>query len=282
MKATVTTHIMALVSLCILLSSCDGRKIERAKESLTSFQNAYKQEDLDKALVLYPNLRELNGQFRKLDTIEFIDGEVNSDTVIINGQTKWTNPLGKTFSNEVVFYMTPKEIDGKNTYIINDTKGFISFDDSALYKFALKKKKGLSGMTDVHKSNAITNCEYDFEQKKQQARDYINNNLSISGFNWELSYFGNSASGRAVLTNNTGMPLSNIKYKVTYYKSDDVTVVTTDDGTAVYSYTSIAPGESKSFTWYTSYVNGARRANVQCYIDDDNLIEEGAIALAGI
>lgn len=281
MRKHTAYHSLFALLFVIIFTSCDGEKIESAKESIKAFQDAYKQENFDRITQLYPNLRELSGQFRKIDTIEFGESDeciVKNDTVILNGRTKWTNPFGKVFSNEVTFYLVPKEIDKKDTYIIIDTRGFVSFDEFSLYRYALKKEKGLSSMLDVAKSKAISKYSYDFEIKKQQVKSLLENNLKISGFNWELGYFGDSASGRAVVTNNTGVTLSKVKYKITYFKSDDKTVVTTDDGYVTYS--DINPGESKSFTWYTSYVNGARRARVDCFIDDETIIEEGAIALA--
>ncbi len=278
MKYSQTTYLVILVTLILFLTSCDGKKIEEAQASLTEFQEAYKQENLDKVKELYPKILELQGSFRKIDTIEFGEGEVTNDTVEIKGKTKWTNPIGKVFSNDVVFYMIPKEINGKKTYIIDDTKGFISFEDSNLYKYALKKKSGLPGMTDIAKSSVVSSYLLEFETAKQQVKNMIESNLAISGMNWETGYYSDYAHGRAVVTNNTGMNLPRIKYKVTYYKRDNTTVITTDDGTVDYS--GLSAGQSKSFTWYTSYVNGARYARVDCYIDDDNFFEQGAVALA--
>ena len=90
--------------------------------------------------------------------------------------------------------------------------------------------------------------------------------------NWEKGYYSDYASGRAVVTNNTAYPVKRPKYKVTYFKSDDKTIVTTDDG--IVCYDMLMPNQSRSFSWYTSYVGNASRARADVECSDNDWIEE--------
>ena len=277
MKGKLYSRLTILIVAILVFTSCDSKKIKSAQASLTEFQDAYKQENLSKVKELYPNITKLGGNFRKIDSIEFGEGKVTDNTVEINTVLKWTNPMGKEYSYNVVFYLEPQEVDGKTKYVIVDSRGFNSFEDSRLYEYALKKKPFLSGFKDVGKSTAVNSYIASFEVDKQSARDFINNNLAISGMNWESGYYSDYATGRAVVTNNTGMNIPRVKYKVTYFARDNSTILTTDDG--VVDYSGLSAGESKSFSWYTSYINGASYARVDCYVDDEDFIEQGAVAM---
>lgn len=278
MQTNKFTYFLA-ISLCFLFTGCKGKKINEAKEVLNEFQNYYIQDDFDNVIKLYPSITELTGLFYKMDVIDVENGDVKGDTVILNTKIKWTNPLGKVYDAPATFYMLPKKMDEKKRYIIHDTKGFVSFEDYGLYKYALKKEKGLSSLTNVSKSNIIYKYSSEFAKTKDLVKKMISNKLVVSGMSWQTGYYSNVASGRATVTNKSGMDLPDVKYKITYYSdSKSNTIITTDEGYV--SWSSLRPNETKSFSWYTSPVRGAHAANIEIFVDNDDFIENGAIEFA--
>ena len=72
--------------------------------------------------------------------------------------------------------------------------------------------------------------------------------------------------GAGIVKNNSTFSVPNLKYKITY-KTGAGEEVTNDDGYVDYDV--IEAGESKSFTFYTSYVGNATKASIELTFDDD-------------
>ena len=258
-----------------ILQSCQTVNKEQVKEMVINFFSAYRDNDFPKTVAIYPNIVKLKGQFRKSSSIDNIKPKdiivVNDSNIIVNITHHWVNPWGVDNSTKMKLYITKQS----ETYEILDTKNFCMYDDVKLYNFACKTGAVIlsKDTTDVCISNKISDVTPFYDAVKRNVKYKIENGVSIEkGWKWETGYYGDYVSGRAVVTNKSPFPIKQPKYKITYYKSDDKTIVTTDEGFICYDI--IAPGQSKSFSWYTSYVGNASRANVKVVCDDEEWIEE--------
>lgn len=264
--------------LCINTSrffqSCQTVSKEQVKETIINFFSAYRDNDFSQTVSIYPNIIYLKGQFRKSSSIDIELKDitvVNDSNIIVNITHHWTNPWGVDNTAKMKLYVAKYG----DTYIIYDTKNFCMYDDVKLYDFACKTGaiKLWQDTTDFSISSKISDVASMYDLAKTHIKNKISVGLNINkGWKWETGYYGDYATGRAVVTNNTSFPIKHPKYKITYYKSDDKTVVTTDEGVVCYNV--LMPGQSTSFSWYTSYVGNASRANVRVVCDDEDWIEE--------
>lgn len=266
-----------LCVVSLLLLSCDGKRKEKAQQVVTEFHQAYKSQNLQEAVTLYPNITELMGDFYKTDELEIKGFSVlPSEDILVVAENKWTNGFGKTNTRTMKFFVREYKDDEAHPYKIYDSKNFVSLTDSKLYKIGLKGGAFnlSSDTTDVSISRKIKNIEPQYKMMIESMRDIISRGIDYTGFNWEKSYYSNYADGSCSVTNNSGLPIKNSRYKVTYYKSDDKTVVATDDGTVCYGWW--YPGETKRISWFTSNVpSSAQRAYVEVVLDyNDDWIEE--------
>ena len=270
-------HILKLLfvfSISIFLQSCRLVNKEDVKETVLNFFSAYRDTDLNQAVSIYPNMLKLKGSFRKSSSID-IDLKdivvIDESKIIVSITHHWVNPWGVDNTAKMNLYMKKDE----EKYTIMDSKNFCMYDDLSLYKFARNTGaiKLIQDTTDVSISSKMTKVESLYDLVKSNIKNKISSGLKVNkGWRWESGYYSDYATGRAVVTNNTGFPIKNPKYIITYYKSDDKTIVTTDDGTVCYDI--LKPGQSKSFSWYTSYVGNASRANVKVVCEDEDWIEE--------
>ena len=89
--------------------------------------------------------------------------------------------------------------------------------------------------------------------------------VNVVDWSWKKGY-GNSASGKVIVKNNSTFSIPNVKYEITYYDRND-NKITMDDGYV--SYDALGAGDSKSFTFYTSYVGNASSAMISLNFDED-------------
>ncbi|WP_159799778.1 hypothetical protein [Flavobacterium sp. MK4S-17] len=93
----------------------------------------------------------------------------------------------------------------------------------------------------------------------------LKENIKVVNWNWESGY-GGSASGKGIVKNYSTFSVPNLKYKVVY-KDKNGNEITSDDGYV--DYNTLDSGESKSFSFYTSYVGNASRASIELVFDED-------------
>ncbi len=271
------THILTLLlglSTSIIFQSCQSVNKEDVKETVINFFSAYRDDDINQAVSIYPNILKLKGSFRKSSSIDIDKKDIvvlNDNNIIVGITHHWVNPWGVDNTAKMKLYM--EKVGEK--YSIKDSKNFCMYDDVKLYDFACRV--GAISLwrdtTDVSISTKISEVGSMYEVAKMHTKYKIASGLSINkGWKWETGYYSDYASGRAVVTNNTGLPIKWPKYKITYYKSDDKIIVTTDEGVVCYDI--LMPGQSTSFSWYTSYVGNATRANVKVVCEDEDWIEE--------
>lgn len=266
--------LLMLFSTSIFLQSCQKINKERVKETVVNFFSAYKDDDFSQIYSIYPNFANLKGPFRKSSSIDIEPKDIvvaKDNKIIVSITNHWTNSYGVDYSAKMKIYIEKQD----ETYKILDTKNFCVYDDDKLYKFACKTGAISFGSdtTDVSISAKMLNCTSMYDYIKNIIKGEIENGLTINnGWKWETGYYSDYASGRAIVTNNSSYPIKRPKYKITYYKSDNKTIVTTDDGVVCYDI--LEPGQSKSFSWYTSYAGNAQKANVKVICDDEDWIDE--------
>ena len=267
-------YIFSLMSVvCIGLQSCQSVDKEKVKETVETFFDAYVDEDVNLAVSIYPNIFNLKGKFRKSTSID-IDVKdiivVGDTNIIVKFTHHWVNPFGADNATRMRFYMQKRG----ERYQIVDSKNFCSYEDLQLYDFACKTGAIVlcRDTTDVMLSDQMTLAMPMLELAKTHVRLQIANGLTINkNWRWETSYYGDYASGSAVVTNNSQFPVESPKYEVVYYLSDDKTIVGTDNGYVCYDI--IMPGQSRSFSWFTSHVGNASRANLKVVFDDEDWID---------
>ena len=269
------SYFVSIITIIVgfALQSCQTVNKDKVKETIENFFTSYRNHDILAAHKIYPKMQLLKGHFRKSSSIDNINPNdiwvINDSSIIVNVTHHWVNPLGVDNASNMRFYIRKV---GNDEYEIVNSKNFCMYDEMKLYTFALST--GAINLncdtTDIAMSVGLSNAESMFYLAKQRVRNEIQIGLNVS-MNWEKGYYNDYASGRGVVTNNTKYPIKNPRYTVTYYKRDDKTVVTSDGG--IVCYYILMPNESKSFSWYTSYVGNAARAGVTVNCDEDWLDE---------
>ena len=97
----------------------------------------------------------------------------------------------------------------------------------------------------------------------------LKSEVKITDWQWESGY-GGSAHGKGIVKNNSAYDIPKLKYKITY-KDRNANEITSDDG--YITYDKLNSGNSKAFTFYTSYVGNAQKASIDIDIDTDFLLE---------
>lgn len=260
------------VSLLMLLS-CQSVDKEKVVETVNDFFNAYRSEDISSTLAVYPEMSSLRGNFRKSTSIDISKEDiivVNDSNIIANITHHWVNPFGVDNSCKMKIFL--KKQDDK--YIIFDTKNFCLYENLKVYDFA--KNVGAVNLskdtTDLLIAQGLDAAQIMFWQAKQKVSNAINNGLCVSSMNWHTGYYSDYASGNAIVTNNSIYPIKRPTYRVDYRANKNASIITSDDGTVCYDI--LSPGQSKSFSWYTSYVGNAHWANVSVMCNDDDWVED--------
>lgn len=260
-----------LASVSIFLFSCNSVNKKNVKETVENFFTAYQSSDFSEATSIYPKVSSLKGNFRKSSKIDIDEKDIwviNENKIIVNLTHHWINPLGVDNSSKMRFYLS-KEGD---KYKIIDSKNFCVYDGLDLYKYAVNQGNiNLSkDTTDVLLAKKLEDAQSDFNLAKLIVKRDIIGGLEVS-WNWETGYYANYASGRGVVKNNSPYPIKSPKYHVTYYKNDGETVITSDDGYVCYDI--LRPGQSKSFSWFTSYAGKASQTGVTVDCDEEWISE---------
>lgn len=262
--------IVCLVLYVSFLASCSYKK--EAKEVTDDFFSAIKNDKEEKMLELYPEVKNLQNYY-KSDTIILKEvTELEDKKYSLALKNKFTNGFGKRIESDIIIYTKPKnEKKPGDGYVIYDSKGLCDLSDDPIYKFA-KRKGYIQGdsLTDQQISKKYSEASTDLISQSLKFHTYLTENVIVANWNWETNEYSYSASGRGIVKNNTQYAIPNIKYVVTYMKKDG-SEITQDDGPVTFD--DIRPNGMKSFSFYTSYVGDASRANIRLEFDKDFIIE---------
>lgn len=261
---------IVLFCLMTMLVSCGYKK--QATEVTQNFFSAIKNDKEEKMAELYPEVSNLQNYY-KSDTIMIKEvKELDEKRYSVSLTNKFTNGFGKSTESEIIIYAKPKD-DKKpgEGYIIYDSKGLSDLSDDPIYKYA-KRKGIISGdsLTDQQITKKYKEASKSLVAVALKFHLYLQENVTVSNWDWETSDYSDSASGRGVVKNNTKYAIPDLKYVVTYLRRDG-TEVTQDNGHVAYG--EIRPYGMESFSFYTSYVGNATRARIKLEFDDEFILE---------
>lgn len=242
-------------TFAILVASCSSNS-EKATEVVKSFASAVTAQDSTATVKVYPKSKDFYSKLPKVSGFEVKSVDERDNSFIVSATCSYYDE-SNTFKQRDLTFWTKK--DGSD-FIIYDSKGLLSLPEG-LDKYAYKKGILSPTSTDVSISSKIGEVGKEFYKALLSNLEKLNNGIEKLSWSWEADY--GTPNGRVTIKNTLPFAVKNVKYKITFYGYDDETVVGNDDGTV--SYDEIEPGEMKSFTFYSSGVNGyaAQRANIR-------------------
>jgi hypothetical protein len=255
--------LITLISTLIFSCTKNKEKINKAKFTVNNFFNIVKSEDESKMKEAYDSLSKFQTYY-KTDSGTIKDVIITTDsTAIVKTVNNFTNGFGKKFTRDITFYL---KSDTSGNYKIMDTKGFGFFDEDLL-KFG--KTTGCinkNDSTDIQISKKIGKSDTLCNLFISQIKGILNEQCKVTKWSWETGW-GGSASGKGFVYNGSKYSIPNLKYIITYlYNGREITQ---DQG--YISYDVIYSDQMKDFTFYTSYVGGARNARIELVFDNEKI-----------
>lgn len=264
------TKLFFILVVASFLFSCSNKEKEAAIQTTKSFFNAIKNDNPNQVVSLYPNFKDI-GSYYKSDSIIIKETKALSDDkyeVVI--ENHFTNGFGKKFNQEICIYLNKDIVSKDVKYLIYDSKGMRSFEDDDSYIFAVKT--GCINSEDITDLQIAKKLAVASEMMKKYAIDLyikLSSEVEITKWEWKTGY-SDSASGKAIVKNNSEYDIPKLKYKITY-KDRNLNEITSDDGYV--SYDNLLSGSSKAFTFYTSYVGNAQKASISLDFDAEFLLK---------
>ena len=254
----------SLVFVFASFMSCNSSKNKKEAEKIAQeFFGAIKENNKNKMQSIYPEIKNLSAYF-KSDSIKINTTTMHDSIVTVSVHNRFSNGFGKIFEQDISLFLKKKRNDNLSIF---DSKGLTDFNDDDEYIFALNAgclDKNID-TTDQKIANKLEKSKSIMLEMAVDVYRELKNDIRVTEWNWEIGYNG-YASGRGIFYNGSRFSIPKLKYKVTYSDIQG-NPVTTDDGYVTYE--SLNPGDSKSFTVYTSYIGSARRAQIEPKIEDD-------------
>lgn len=251
--------------------SCTGKKkLENAEIKVSQLFSAIKDDNEVQMKILYPGIAEL-ASYYKSDTVKIKSSQfIENDNITVSVTNKFTNGYGKSFTRDITIFLQPDAINPKD-YNIIDSKGLCGYEDNDTYTFGLKTGciNPKTDLTDQQIALKLKRAKDLLIEKSLEIYLELKRDVRIVNWSWESGY-GGSASGKGIVQNNSQFDLPELKYKITY-KDSDGNEITTDDGYVTYD--KFYAGQSRSFTFYTSYIGHASRASIEMVFNDDQIIK---------
>jgi len=267
MKNLIKLLVIGIIST-IIFSCGKNKNIIKSESIVTAFFKNINSEDVESMNKIYPNISTFTSYYKSDSIIIKKSDFINDSIIVISVENYFTNGFGKKSTKNIDLYL---EIDSLKSFsTIKDSKGLTDFKESDIANFATKTGCILkTDTTDVQRNIKLVNAEaLAYDLTLDQLVDFMVY-VKVIKWSWESGY-GGSASGKGIVKNNTSFNIPNVKYKIEY-KDRNGNVITSDDGYV--SYDKLNAGESKSFTFYTSYVGNASRASISLDFDEENIRE---------
>jgi hypothetical protein len=182
----------------------------------------------------------------KLTELQIIETKENNNSVVVECQGSYYDENCVFVQKSLTFIV--QKIDGK--YRIVDSKGLLSIPEE-LETFALRTGAVTPNSTDVEIDKVSDNLRAFFLIKYWTRSLEIDTAIEKESFSWEADY--GTPNGKCTIKNTLPFTVKDIKYKIKYYRGNEL--IGSDDGTAAYE---LDAGSQKSFTFYSSGVNGYR------------------------
>lgn len=238
-----------------------------AESKAREFFRELKNEDEKTLARIYPGFDKLE-QYYKSDSAEIVSTTEANKVITVTANNRFTNKLGKPNLERICLYF---RTDSQQRLQLYDSKGLSDFRDNDEYVFGSK-----TGCIDTRTDTTDQQILRKLKKAKQvlvaeAVSVYLDLKADIRVIDWSWeSGFGGSGSGHGIVRNASTFNVPNLKYKVTY-RDRLGNAVTSDNGYVTYDV--LDAGESKSFTFYTSYIGDASRATIELLFDDDMIIK---------
>ena len=254
--------------LCIVFFSCKSSKLKTAAEQQThEFLTNLKSGNEGKMKAIYKGFENFD-TYSKSDSSAITSSLYKDGIVTVNAHNRFTNGYGKLFERDMAFYFKK---DSSNKLNLFDSKGLTDFTEKEDYSFGVKTGciNEATDSTDQAILKGLRKEHFIFLDKGVKTLTAMQQKIHTVTWTWERGY-GGSASGKAIVKNDSPFSLDDLRYEITY-KDRFGGEITKDDGTV--SYEKIEPGESKAFTFYTSYVGDAISATLRFTFHDKQVME---------
>jgi hypothetical protein len=254
------------ISFTTVIISCKSSKLKKESEiKAKEFLNVLKAGDEKGLALLYSGFEKFDSYY-KSDSARINNSSEKGNIITVSVHNRYTNGYGKITEKDISLLFMK---DSTGQLKIIDSKGLSDFTDKNEYIFGIKTGciRKETDTTDQQILKALEKANTVMFDKALNVYMELKNQLKVVSWNWE-SGFGGSGSGKGIVRNGSTFSVPKLKYKVTY-KTSSGEPITSDEG--YITYDAIDAGESKSFTFYTSYIGNATKASIDLNFDE-NLI----------
>ncbi len=261
MKFNLITLVLPFVAV---FASCESSKLKKESEiKAREFFAALKSGDEKMLTMLYSGFSKFDTYY-KSDSVSVSNSSAKNNVIAVSVHNRFTNGFGKLTEKDISLIFQ-KDSSGKLKII--DSKGLSDFTDKNEYIFGINTGciRKESDTTDQQILKALEKTKVVMLDKALNVYMELKTQLRIVNWDWESGY-GGSGSGKGIVRNGSTFSVPKLKYKV-IYKTSSGDPVTSDEG--YITYDAIDAGESKSFTFYTSYIGNATRATIDLDFDED-------------
>lgn len=244
--------------------SCEISKLEtEARKKAISFFSALKENDESTLIAMYSKFKNFDTYY-KSDSFKINSVSSKKDIITVSIYNRFTNGFGKLSESHISLFLKK---DSTGQLKIFDSKGLSKLDSKDEYLFGISTGCINKDMdtTDQQMLKALKKAKLVMLDKGVDVYLELKKNIQVVNWNWESGY-GGSASGKGIVKNGSTFSIPQLKYKITY-KTSSGEAITTDDGYVTYDR--LKAGESRSFSFYTSYVGSSSRASIDLEFDED-------------
>lgn len=246
----------------LLLVSCTPGT-EKASDSVKAFASALAEKDSASVVSLYPEAQHFYSMLPKISDVEITEVQDNDSCFVVKCQSSFYDEKSSFVQKNFQFWV--RNEDGK--YLIQNSTGLIDLPtELGNYPFEIGAIR--RDYKDVELGSNLPDIMMCFYTDCLSHSWQLNNGIKKLSWSWEADW--GTPNGKCTIKNELPFEVKDVKYKITYYNGDEI--VGSDDGTAAYS---IESGAMKSFTFYSSGVNGyrARTARIEFEVPERYAIQ---------
>lgn len=243
-------HTIYACFFILLLISCTSGS-EKASNSVKTFASGLAENDSASVVSVYPETQHFYSLLPKISEVEITEVQKKDSCFIVKCQSSFYDDKSTFVQKNFQFWV----INDGGKYLIRDSKGLIDLPtelDHYPYDIGALKQD----YKDVELGSNLSDIMMCFYTDCLSHSWRLNNGIKKLSWSWEADW--GTPNGKCTIKNELPFEVKDVKYRITYYNGDEV--VGSDDGTAAYS---IESGAMKSFTFYSSGVNGYRARTAQ-------------------
>lgn len=246
----------------LLLVACSSGS-KKASNSVKTFASALAEKDSARVVSIYPKAQHFFSLLPKINEMEISEVQEKDSCFVVKCQSSFYDEKSTFVQKNFQFWI--KNVDGK--YLIQNSTGLIDLPtELGNYPYEIGALR--RDYTDVELGSNFRDIMACFYADCMSHFWRLCNGIKKLSWSWDANW--GTPNGKCTIKNELPFEVKDVKYKITYYNGDEI--VGSDDGTAAYSLES---GAMKSFTFYSSGVNGyrARSANIEFEIPERYAIQ---------